>query len=511
MGSVSTPSPVYTLAEGAPYADSTTAQRFSDGSPVKGLMLLQDTQLIETLAHFSRERIPERVVHARAVGGWGEFEVTHDISHLTTAKFLNGIGTKSKTLSRISTVGPERGSADTIRDVRGWSLKIFTEEGNQDFVFNDIPVFFIRDPIKFPSLNRSHKRHPATNITDSTMFWDFHNNNQEGIHALMLLFSDRGTPKSVRHVNGYSGHTYKLVSKDGSFNYVKFHFISNQGNDTLTAAEATRLAGEDPDNHTADLHNSIAAGNFPSWTLSIQVMTPQQAETYRWNIFDMTKVWPHADFPLQPVGKLTFNKNPDNYFADIEQAAFSPSTMVPGIAPTADPILQARMFAYPDAARYRLGVNYQQLPCNRAAAATVYSPYQRDGASTINGNYGGDPNYVRSALHPVSFAAASSSSNKNKNVFTLGKHETWALGSVAEYTSEVTDEDFVQARVFWKKVLGAQEGQQEHFVGNVAGHIASAREEVWEGAFDMFSRVTPDLGAAIRAAVLEEKVRKLQL
>ena len=272
-------------------------------------MLLQDTQLIETLAHFARERIPDRVVHAHAVGAWGEFEVTHDVSHLTSANFLNGIGKKSKTLSRISTVGPGAGSADTIRDVRGWGLKIFTEEGNQDFVFNDIPVFFIRDPIKFPSLNRSHKRHPATNITDSTMFWDFHAQNQESIHALMILFSDRGTPKSVRHVNGYSGHTYKLTKPDGTFHYVKFHFKSNQGNDTLTDAQAKRLAGENPDSHAADLHDAIEAGNFPSWTLYIQVMTPQEAETYRWNIFDMTKVWPHADYPLQPVGKLTFNKN----------------------------------------------------------------------------------------------------------------------------------------------------------------------------------------------------------
>jgi len=341
MGSMEVPmNPAYTLAEGilhinpgvynpfelftnsptgCPYANPATVQRFSDGSPVKGLMLLQDTQLIETLAHFSRERIPERVVHAHAVGAWGEFEVTHDISHLTSAKFLTGIGKKSKTLSRISTVGGERGSADTARDVRGWALKIFTEDGNQDFVFNDIPVFFIRDPIKFPSLNRSHKRHPATNITDATMFWDFHSHNQEGIHALMHIFSDRGTPKSVRHVNGYSGHTYKLTKPDRTFHYVKFHFKSNQGNETLTNDEAARLAGQDPDNHAADLYNAIEAGNFPSWTLHIQVMTPEQAEAYRWNVFDMTKVWPHADFPLQPVGKLIFNKNvrprPLFYFA----------------------------------------------------------------------------------------------------------------------------------------------------------------------------------------------------
>ncbi|KAK0724676.1 catalase-like domain-containing protein [Lasiosphaeris hirsuta] len=500
MGSVPvTKTPVYTLAEGSPYADATSVQSFTDGRPVKGLMLLQDTQLIETLAHFNRERIPERVVHARAVGAWGEFEVTHDISHLTSAQFLTGIGTKSKTLARISTVGLERGGADCVRDVRGWALKIFTEEGNQDFVFNNIPVFFIRDPVKFPSLNRSHKRHPATNLPDASMFWDFHVNNQESIHALMHLFSERGTPKSVRHTNGYSQHTYKLVNKDGSFVYVKFHFISNQGNATNTAAEATHLTGVDPDNHTRDLYDAIETGNFPSWTLYIQAMTPEQAETYRWNVFDLTQVWPHADFPLIQVGKLTFNKNPSNYFADIEQAAFSPSTNVPGIAPSADPVLQARMFAYPDAARYRLGVNYQQLPCNRPIAP-VYSPYQRDGFGAINGNYGGDPNYVRSSLKPVSF---STSVRDGAPGFAVGgAHDAWVNGTILGYSSEVTDEDFVQPRAFWNDVLGKQPGQQESFVSNIAGNLVGAAPELWEGVFEMFSRVSPDLGEAIRGAVL---------
>ena len=272
-------------------------------------MLLQDTQLIEILAHFNRERIPERVVHANAVGAWGEFEVTHDISHLTSAKFLNGIGTKSKTLARISQTGIEKGGPSSLRDVRGWSLKIFTEEGNQDFVFNSTPVFFIRDPIKFPSLNRSHKRHPATNCGDHTMFWDFHSHNPETLHGLMHVMSDRGTPKSVRHVNAYSQHTYKLVAADGSFHYVKFHFKTDQGVETVSANEAARLCGADPDLHTRDLYEAIESGNYPSWTLYIQAMTPAQAETYRWNVFDLTKVWPHADFPLLPVGKLTFNRN----------------------------------------------------------------------------------------------------------------------------------------------------------------------------------------------------------
>ncbi|KAJ6263855.1 Catalase [Drechslerella dactyloides] len=482
-------SPVYTLAEGVPYGSATTAQHFG-GDNIKGLMLLQDTQLIETLAHFSRERIPERVVHAHAVGAWGEFEVTHDISEFTDAKFLNGIGKKSKTLLRVSTVGPERGGSDSIRDVRGWGMKIFTEEGNQDWVFNSIPVFFVRDPIKFPSLNRSHKRHPATNMTDPTMFWDFHNNSQEGIHALMLLFSDRGTPKSIRHINAYSGHTYKLTKEDGTFHYIKVHIKTNQGVENLLNDDAVKLAGQAPDFHAADLHQAIVNENYPSWTVYFQIMKPDDAETYRWNIFDMTKIWPHSDFPLIPVGKLTLNRNPANYFADIEQAAFSPSNMVPGWAPSADPMLQARMFAYNDAARYRLGVNYQQLPCNRAVSH-VYCPYQRDGFMTFTDNYGGDPNYVGSDLKPVTFAG-----NVGANGCVVGGHEKW-IGQVIGFTSRVVDDDFVQPRAFWE-VLGKQNGQREHLAYNVACHLSGADPQVHAKALEMFSKVHPKVAEMIQ-------------
>ncbi|KAK6352711.1 hypothetical protein TWF696_004714 [Orbilia brochopaga] len=481
--------PVYTLAEGVPYGSAMTAQHFG-GDNIKGLMLLQDTQLIETLAHFSRERIPERVVHAQAVGAWGEFEVTHNISEFTDAKFLNKIGKKSKTLLRVSTVGPERGDSDSVRDIRGWGMKIFTEEGNQDWVFNSIPVFFVRDPIKFPSLNRSHKRHPATNLTDPTMFWDFHNNSQEGIHALMHLFSDRGTPRSIRHINAYSGHTYKLVKEDGTFHYVKVHIKTNQGVENLVNDDAVKLAGQAPDCHTADLYQAIAAGNHPSWTVYFQIMKPTDAETYRWNIFDMTKVWPRSDYPLIPVGKLTLNRNPANYFTDVEQAAFSPSNMVPGWAPSADPMLQARMFAYNDAARYRLGVNYQQLPCNRAISP-VYCPYQRDGFMTFTDNYGGDPNYVGSNLKPVRFAGATGA-----NGYTLGGHEKW-VGQIVGFASQVVDDDFVQPRSFWE-VLGKQDGQREHLSYNVACHLSGADPRVQDKALDMFSKVHPSVAEMIQ-------------
>ncbi|OCL08896.1 catalase-domain-containing protein [Glonium stellatum] len=483
--------PLYTLAEGCPVTDPTATQHFG-GQGVKGLVLLQDTQLIETLAHFARERIPERVVHASAAGAFGELEVTHDVSDITSAAFLNGVGKKSKVLLRISTVGPEKGSADTVRDVRGWGMKVYTEEGNQDFVFNDIPVFFVRDPIKFPSLNRSHKRHPRTHLSDPTMFWDFHNNNQEGIHAIMQLFSDRGTPASLRHINAYSGHTYKFTKDDGTSKYVKFHIKTNQGVQSLTKEQAAKIAGENPDYHVEDLFTAIERGDFPSWTIYVQVMELSDAEAYRWNIFDMTKVWPHSDYPLRPVAKLTLNENPSNYFRDIEQAAFSPSNMVPGIAPSADPMLQARMFAYPDAARYRLGVNYQQLPPN-SAKSPVYSPYQRDGFMTFNSNYGGDPNYVRSTQRLVAFR-----DKPNTNAQKL--HNNW-VGEVCDFSSEVIDDDFIQAKAFWE-VLGSQSGQQDNLVGNVAAHLKGALPEVQKEAFKMFSQVDQDLGKKIKEATI---------
>ncbi|GAD98054.1 catalase, putative, partial [Paecilomyces variotii No. 5] len=382
----------YTLSEGCPYASNATSVQVRNGSG-GGLVLMQDTQLIETLAHFSRERIPERVVHAKAAGAYGEFEVTHDCSDLTSASFLNTIGKKTGVLLRISTVGPERGSADTVRDVHGWAMKLYTDEGNLDWVFNNTPVFFVRDPIKFPSLNRSHKRHPRTNSPSADMFWDFHTGNPEGIHQLMHLFSDRGTPASLRHMNAYSGHTYKFTKEDGSFKYIKVHIKTQLGVKNFDEETATKIAGENPDYLVDDLFDAIEKGDYPVWNVYVQVMEPEQAESYKWNIFDMTKVWPHQDFPLRQIGRLTLNRNPRNYFTDIEQAAFSPSTMVPGWAPSADPMLQARMFAYPDAARYRLGVNYQHLPTNHARVP-IYCPFQRDGFMNFTDNYGDDPNYV---------------------------------------------------------------------------------------------------------------------
>ncbi|KAF5012199.1 hypothetical protein FDECE_1715 [Fusarium decemcellulare] len=487
--------PVYTLAEGCPQPNNATSVQLRNGSG-GGLVLLQDTQLIETLAHFARERIPERVVHAKAAGAYGEFEVTDDCSDLTSASFLSSVGKKTKCLLRISTVGPERGSADTVRDVHGWAMKLYTDEGNLDWVFNNTPVFFVRDPVKFPSLNRSHKRHPTTNMPDADMFWDFHVGNPEGIHELMHLFSDRGTPASLRTMNAYSGHTYKLTKEDGSFSYIKMHIKSQLGVKNLDRKTATKISGENPDYLVHDLFEAIDKGDYPKWDVFVQVMSPEQAEDYKWNIFDMTKVWPHGDFPLRKIGELTLNENPRNYFTDIEQAAFSPSTMVPGWAPSADPMLQARMFSYPDAARYRLGTNYQMLPTN-AAKSPVYCPFQRDGFMNFGTNYGNDPNYVGSMLKPTAFRTTAAGRTVAP---TLTDHERWA-GEVSNFTTMVGPDDFEQATGLWK-VLGKEKGHQERFINNVADNIANVKNDKLRSmVYDLFSYVDKDLGARIREEV----------
>jgi len=478
--------PVYTLAEGKPVQDPTSSVVLRGPKVVGGgLALLEDTQLIETLAHFPRERIPERVVHAKAAGAWGYFECTHDITDWCSAALFSKVGKKTEVLARLSTVAGERGSSDTLRDIRGFALKFKTEEGNWDFVGNDLPVFFIRDPAKFPSLNRSHKRHPQTAVADSSMFWDFHNHNQEGAHCLMQLFGPRGVPESLRHVNGFGNHTFKFGKpEDGSFKYVKIHFKPEDGIKTLTQEDAVRLAGEEPDYHIKDMYNSIEKGNYPSWTMMLQVMDPKDAESYRWNIFDITKIWPHKDYPLMPVGRLVLNKNPDNYFQDIEQAAFSPSTLIPGIAPSADIMLHARMFSYPDAARYRVGPNYQQLPCNKPL--NVYSPYQRDGPMRLDGNYGSDPDYVRSSFRKIRSGPADVA------------HDEW-VGKVQAFSSEVTEEDWEQPRMLWK--MFKESGDDKKFIENLSSHVNKALPRVQEETVDVWAKVDKEISQRLKEAL----------
>ncbi|KAL5362240.1 catalase-like domain-containing protein [Aspergillus floccosus] len=481
------PMPGFTLAEGQPVSDpsvSSTLPTIGGG----GLTTLGDTLLLETLAHFNRERIPERVVHAKAAGAWGEFEVTNDISSLTSAKFLNGLGKKTPVLFRLSTTGGEKGSADTVRDVRGFSVKFFTEEGNHDIVGNHIPVFFVRDPVRFPSLNRSHKRHPATNRPDPTMFWDFHVNQPESVHALMHLFGSRGLPDSIRRVTGFGVHTFKLVASNGKFHYCKFHFRPINRPTHLSGQQATRMAGVNADFHTQDLWDAIARGQYPVWKLYVQVAQPEQAETLGNALFDITKVWSHKDFPLIEVGRMTLNKNPENYFSEIEQAAFSPSNMVPGIAMTPDPMLQARMFAYPDAQRYRLGVNYTQLPPNRAICP-VYAPYERDGFATMTKNYGSDPNYVRSALQ------ANIPSQRVSDVRHTERLQANAFLGQNERT--INEDDFQQPRKLWSKVF--DEAERAQWVTNVSETLEGIPEELRLNVIAMFSKVEPSIGQAISA------------
>ncbi|KAK4203614.1 catalase-like domain-containing protein [Triangularia verruculosa] len=391
--------PIVTLAEDRPVHDL-TATTVLRGPKPKGEAptLLGDTQLIETSAHFPQERIPERVVHSKAAGAWGEFE----------------------------------GSSGTTRDIRGFAPQMFTEEGNWDF-------------FEFPSLNRSHQCHPPTDVPDSTMFWDFHINNQEGVHCLMQLFGGRGILKSLRHINGFDNHTFKVGKpEDGTFKYVKIHFKPDYGIWNLDSDEAVELAGEEPDYDIEDLYDAIERGDYPSWTIYFQIMDPKEAETCQWDFFDITKIWPQRDYPLMHIGRLTLNRNPDNHFQDVGQAAFSPSTMVPGIGPSADPVLQARMFSYPDAAKSRLDPKY------------VYSPYQRDGPMRVDGNYGGDPDYTDIA------------------------HDEW-IG----------------------KKMFKSNGEDKIFAKNVAAHVGKALPQVQKATKEMFNRVDKEVGEAIQKALDE--------
>ncbi|ROW14449.1 hypothetical protein VPNG_03863 [Cytospora leucostoma] len=473
--------PVYTTSNGYPIKNPSSWQRIGTAP---GPLLLQDFHLIDQLAHFSRERIPERVVHAKAAGAYGEFEVTHDVSDITSVAMFNGIGKKTPLVSRFSTVGGEKGSPDTARDPRGFSLKFYTEEGNWDWVFNNTPVFFLRDPVNFPIFIHTQKRNPQTNLKDATAFWDYLSTHQEAVHQVMTLFSDRGTPYSLRHMHGYSGHTFKLTKPDGSFVYVQIHCRTDQGVKTFNNEEATKMAAENPDWSTQDLFEAIQRGEYPSWTVYLQVLTPEQAQNFKWNIFDLTKVWPQKEVPLRPVGKFTLNRNPENYFAEIEQAAFSPSHLVPGVEPSADPVLQSRLFSYPDAQRYRLGVNYQQIPVNQSK--TTFNPYQRDGLMAVNGNYGSNPNY------PSSYRKLT-----HQDVNPTAAHEQWTGQAVTDVFGPLTPDDYVQPAGLWE-VLGRTPGQQDNFVHNVAGHLCNAHVDTRERTYEMFGKVNTKLGQWIR-------------
>ena len=446
-----------------------------------GPTLVQDVHLIEKLAHFDRERIPERVVHAKGAGAHGYFEVTADVTKYTKAKFLNKVGKKTDVFVRFSTVGGEKGSADAERDPRGFAIKFYTEEGNYDMVGNNTPVFFIRDAIKFPDFIHTQKRNPATNLKDPNMFWDFLSLTPESIHQVTILFSDRGTPATYRNMNGYTSHTYKWYNDKGEFYWIKLHFKTEQGIKNLTAAEADEMKSKDPDHATRDLHESIAKGEFPSWKVEVQIMTPEQAEKYRFDPFDITKVWPHGDVPPMTIGRMVLNRNPENYFAEVEQSAFSPGNFVPGIAASPDKLLQGRLFSYHDTHRHRLGANYQLIPVNQPKAAV--NNYQRDGPMMTGANGGLGPNY-----YPNSFNGPEPDMKAGEPAFAL-------KGMAAKQRHDHPNSDFVQAGSLYSKVMSDED--RKHLVGNIVGHLGGAQKRIQYRQTAIFYLADADYGKQV--------------
>jgi catalase len=448
-----------------------------------GPILLQDHYLIQKMAQFNRERVPERVVHAKGGGAHGYFEVTADVTQFTKAKFLSSVGKRTPVFLRFSTVAGELGSPDTNRDPRGFAIKFYTEDGNYDLVGNNTPIFFVRDPQKFQDFIHSQQRHPVTNRRDHNMQWDFWTLSPESAHQVSFLFTDRGTPKTWRHMNGYGSHTFMWVNADGDKFWVKYHFKTNQGIENFTDAEAKAIAAEDPDYHMRDLYEAIENGHYPSWTLAMQIMPLAEAADYRFNPFDLTKVWPHGDYPPITVGRLVLNRNPENYFAEVEQAAFEPANMVPGIGPSPDKMLLGRLFSYPDTHRYRIGTNYLQLPINQPQVP-VHS-YNKDGSMRYRHN-GDQPVYA-----PNSFGGPHADPNRqDPSWFVAGEIVRSA------YTLHSEDDDFGQPRTLWKKVLS--ETDKQHMVNNLVAHLkAGVQPDIIDRVLEYWGKVHPGISAVI--------------
>ena len=471
-----------TTTHGIPVGDNEHAQTAGPGGPV----LLQDGYLLEKMAQFNRERVPERVVHAKGGGAHGYFEVTDDVSDLCKADFLSEVGKRTDVTARFSTVAGESGSPDTNRDPRGFSLKFRTDEGNWDMVGNNTPIFFVRDPSLFQDFIRSQKRMGASHFRDHGMQWDFWSLRPESLHQVLILMSDRGTPDGFRHMNGYGSHTFRWVNAAGEGVWVKFHFTTDQGSTTLTDQQAGQIAGMDPDYAVRDLHDSIEAGDFPSWTFSVQTMTDAQAESYRFNPFDLTKVWLHGDFPLRRVGRLVLDRNPGNYFAEVEQVSFEPSNMVPGIEPSPDPMLQARLFSYADAHRYRIGTNYSLLPVN-AAKAPVRS-YAKDGAMRYGDNGGDQPVYWPNSEHGP---AGVGPQPQEQYAPVDGLEVSGTAGLHPWGWHEGDDDVYIQPGLFYRMLDATN---QEHLVDNIVGHLLTVPVPIRERQLEHFRRADPDLG-----------------
>jgi catalase len=474
---------ILTTESGAPIADNQNSQTAGPDGPV----LLQDQHLIEKLARFNRERIPERVVHARGSGAFGYFEVTHDMSAYTKAKVFNGVGSRCETFVRFSTVAGGRGSAEAVRDPRGFAVKFYTLDGNYDLVGNNTPIFFIRDPLKFPDFIHSQKPDPFTNRQEPENVWDFFSHSPEATHMFTWLFGDRGIPANYRQMDGFGSHTFSWINAQGEQFYVKYHFKTDQGIATLTAEEAAVLAGADPESHNSDLLGAIQRRDYPSWTLKVQVMPAAEAASYGINPFDLTKVWPYADYPLSEVGKLVLDRNADNYFAQVEQSAFDPGNFVPGIGPSPDKMLQGRLFAYGDAHRYRLGINHTRIPVN-APHATKADNYGRDGAMSIDANGGRSKNY-----EPNSFNGPVQTNEPH-----YGGLPVAGVSGTYEWDKRETD-DFKQAGALYRLI---DDAARQRLVDNIAGGLAQVNHsEIVERSVCHFRNADPDYGDRVERAI----------
>ncbi|WP_439863928.1 catalase [Pseudomonas antarctica] len=472
---------ILTTASGAPVADN---QNSRTAGP-RGPLLLDDFHLIEKLAHFNRENIPERRVHAKGSGAYGTFTVSKDITQYTRAKLFESVGKQTPIFLRFSTVGGSRGSADTDRDPRGFALKFYTEEGNWDIVGNNTPVFFIRDPIKFPDFIHTQKRLPQTNLKSGQAVWDFWSLSPEALHQITILFSDRGTPDGYRHMHGFGSHTYSLINAAGERHWVKWHYKTKQGIKNLTPAEAERLAGSDPDYAQRDLYGAIERGDFPKWSVNIQIMTEAQADAHYENSFDVTKTWPQGPFPLIEVGELELNRNPQNFFAEVEQAAFAPSNMVPGVGLSPDRMLQGRVFAYADAHRYRIGTNHQQLPVN--APRSPVNTNQRDGSMAFGPNGGATPNY-----EPNSYADTPKQAPQYAE-------PALALSGAATRYDHREDTDYYSHAGELFRLMDA--GQKALLISNIAGAMAGVSSEVVQRQLQHFFKADPAYGQGIASAL----------
>lgn len=473
---------ILTTAAGAPVADNQNSLT----AGVRGPMLLQDVWFLEKLAHFDREVIPERRVHAKGSGAHGTFTVTHDITQYTKASIFAEVGKQTPLFIRFSTVAGERGAADAERDVRGFSIKFYTDEGNWDVVGNNTPVFFVRDPLKFPDFIHTQKRNPRTNLRDPIAVWDFWSRHPESLHQVTILMSDRGLPQNYRQMHGFGSHTYSFINAAGERFWVKFHFRSQQGIANWTNEEAAKVVAGDRESAQRDLYANIEQGNFPRWKLQVQIMPEADAATYRINPFDLTKVWPHADYPLIDVGVLELNRNPDNYFAEVEQVAMNPSNIVPGIGFSPDRMLQGRLFSYGDTQRYRLGVNHHQIPVN-APKCPFHNSFHRDGAMRVDGNQGSKLNYEPN----------------RQGAFAAGERAVeppLAVGAVADRFDHRADDDdyYSQPRALFQLF---DDGQRQRLFGNIAAAMQGVPADIVQVQLEHFRRIDPAYAAGVERAL----------